>query len=142
MGIWADIKKRIVQFFRKEPLLEYEVTEYVFSDRQPLDGSSTISFFVNNPKPDVSVTRTFDSENQAVNWLMGNRDFKRMLFGNLFTSYKLVKRHSLLKNLLLFFQKIIEHIFQQLSVPMFWKRFNLSSPCFSVKMNGKKNDDT
>ncbi|HAI18302.1 MAG TPA: hypothetical protein DCM10_09915, partial [Xanthomarina gelatinilytica] len=86
MGIWATIKNRIVQFFRKEPPPEYEVTKYVFSDRQPLDGSSTISFFVNNPKPDVSVTRTFDSEDQAVNWLMDNRDFKRMLFGNVFPS--------------------------------------------------------
>jgi len=93
MGIWADIKNRIVQFFRKEPPLEYEVTEYVFSDRQPLDGSSTISFFVNNPKPDVSVTRTFDSEDQAVNWLMGNRDFKRMLFSNVFPSSNSVKYH-------------------------------------------------
>jgi hypothetical protein len=80
MGIMADIKNRIVQFFRNEPPLEYEVTEYVFSDRQPLDDSSNISFFVNNPKPDVSVTRTFDSENQAVNWLIENRDFKKMLF--------------------------------------------------------------
>ncbi len=62
MGILAGIKNRIVQFFRKEPAPEYEVTEYAFSDRHPLDDSSTISFFVKNTKPDVSVTRTFDNE--------------------------------------------------------------------------------
>ena len=91
MGIWVDIKNSIVHFFRKEPPPQYEVTEYVFSDRQPLDGSSTISFFINNLEPDVSVTRTFDSEDQAVNWLMNNQDFKRMLFSNLFSSSDSVK---------------------------------------------------
>ena len=94
MGIWVDIKNRIVQFFRKKPPAEYEVTEYVFSDRQPLDGSSTISFFVNNTKPDVSVTRTFESEDQAVDWLMDNPDFRRLLFGNILPLSGSVKYHT------------------------------------------------
>lgn len=63
----------------------------MFSDRQPIDGSSTISFFVNNPEPDISVTRTFESEDEAVNWLMDNQDFRKLLFDNIFPVASSVK---------------------------------------------------
>ena len=56
----------------------------MFSDKQRIDGKSTVSFFVNNLEPDDSVTRTFESEDETVNWLMDNDDFPRMLFENLF----------------------------------------------------------
>ncbi len=93
MGIWTDIKNKIVQFFRKEPPPEYEVTKFVFSDRQPITGASKISFFVNNPEPEISVTRTFQSEDETVNWLMANNDFRGMFLSKLFPSSSSVKFH-------------------------------------------------
>ena len=67
---------------KKQP--EREWIPFVISDRQPIDGSSTISFFVNNPEPELSVTRTFSSEDEVVTWLMNNGDFRRMLLEKLF----------------------------------------------------------
>lgn len=98
MKLLASIIKKIKNLSQKEKQPEYEITEYVFSDRQRIDGSSTISFFVNNPEPDVSVTRTFESEDEAVNWLMDNRDFRRMLFGNIFPTSSSVKHHCGVKD--------------------------------------------
>ena len=89
----AAIRKKIKNLFQKAKRPEYEITEYVFSDRQRIDGSSTISFFVSNPEPDVSVTKTFENEDEAVNWLMANNDFRRMLFSNLFPFSDSVKYH-------------------------------------------------
>lgn len=93
MKLLAAISKKIKNLFQKEKQPEYEVTQYVISDRQRIDGSSTISFFVNNPEPDVSVTRTFESEDETVNWLMANNDFRRLLIGNVFPSSNSVKYH-------------------------------------------------
>jgi hypothetical protein len=67
MKLLTIITKKIKNLFQKKKQSEYEVTKYVFSDRQPIEGSSTISFFVNTPEPDISVTRTFESEDEAVN---------------------------------------------------------------------------
>lgn len=93
MKLLSEIRKKIKNLFQKEKQPEYEVTQFVISDRQRIDGSSTISFFVNNPEPDVSVTRTFESEDEAVNWLMSNNDFQRILFGNVFPSSNSVVHH-------------------------------------------------
>ncbi|EIJ37579.1 hypothetical protein JoomaDRAFT_0531 [Galbibacter orientalis DSM 19592] len=84
MKLLVKIKNKLIQLFQKKKQLEYETTQYVFSDRQRIDGSSTISFFVNNLEPEVSVTRTFKSVDETVNWLMDNNEFRRMLFSNLF----------------------------------------------------------
>ncbi len=78
--IWNNIKK----FFSKKKPPELELVPFVISDKQRIDGSSTISFFVNNPEPELSVTRTFSSEGEVVTWLMNNGDFRRMLFEKLF----------------------------------------------------------
>lgn len=78
--IWNNIKMLLAK--KKQP--EREWIPFVISDRQPIDGSSTISFFVNNSKPELSVTRTFSSEDEVVTWLMNNGDFRRMLFEKLF----------------------------------------------------------
>jgi hypothetical protein len=93
MKLLRVITKKIKNLFQRTKQPEYEVTKYVFSDRQRIDGSSTISFFVNNPEPDVSVTRTFESEDEAVNWLMSNNDFRRILFGNVFPFSNSVVHH-------------------------------------------------
>ena len=93
MKLLAAIRKKIKNLFQKAKRPEYEVMEYVFSDRQRIDGTYTISFFVNNPEPDLSVTKTFESEDEAVNWLMSNNDFRRMLFSNLFPKSNSVKHH-------------------------------------------------
>lgn len=90
----AIIRRKTKSLFQKEKQSEYEVTPYVISDRQQINSSSTISFFVNNPEPDVSVTKTFETEDEAVNWLMANNDFRNMLFGNLFPSSNSIKYHS------------------------------------------------
>lgn len=89
----AIIKHKLQKLFKKNERIEYEWMPYVISDRQPLNGPSTISFFVNNPEPDVSVTKTFESEDEVVKWLMANNDFRRMLFGNLFPASTTVKYH-------------------------------------------------
>lgn len=86
MKILRRIINKIKKKFPKEKLPEQEWIPFVISDRQPIDVSSTISFFVNNPEPELSVTKTFASEDEAVNWLMKNTDFRRMLFENLFPS--------------------------------------------------------
>lgn len=93
MKLLVKIKNKFKQFFQKPKQPEYEVTQYVISDRQCIEGSSTISFFVNNPEPEVSVTRTFESEDETVNWLMDNMDFRGMLFGSLFPASISVKHH-------------------------------------------------
>ena len=69
MKILARLKKTIRTFIQKEPPPEYEVTQFVISDRQPITGASKISFFVNNPQPGASVTRTFENEDDVKrNW--------------------------------------------------------------------------
>lgn len=93
MKLFATILNKIKLLFWKKEKPEYEITQFVISDRQRIDGSSTISFFVNNPEPDVSVTKTFESEDEVVNWLMANKDFRRMLFGNVFPSSNSVVHH-------------------------------------------------
>lgn len=93
MKLLARIKNKLKQLLQKEKKPEYEVTQYVFSDKQRIDGKSTVSFFVNNLEPDKSVTRTFESEDEAVNWLMDNDDFRRMLFENLFQTSNSVIFH-------------------------------------------------
>lgn len=93
MNLFATIRNKVKLLFQKKEKPEYEITQFVISDRQRIDGSSTISFFVNNPEPDVSVTRTFESEDEAVNWLMSNNDFRRMLFGNVFPTSNSVVHH-------------------------------------------------
>jgi len=93
MKILARLKESIQAFFQKEPPPEYEVTQFVISDRQPITGVSKISFFVNNPEPDASVTRTFENEDDVINWLMSNIDFKHMLFKNLFSTSSVI-HHS------------------------------------------------
>ena len=90
MKILARLQKTIKAFFQKEPPPEYEVTQFVISDRQPITGASKISFFVNNSEPDVSVTRTFENEDDVINWLMSNADFKHILFKNLFSSSSVI----------------------------------------------------
>lgn len=90
MKILARFKKTIKAFFQKEPPTEYEVTQFVISDRQPITGASKISFFVNNLEPDVSVTRTFENEDDVINWLMNNNSFKQMLFRKLFSSSSVI----------------------------------------------------
>ena len=90
MNILARLKKTIKAFFQKEPPPEYEVTQFVISDRQPITGASKISFFVNNPQPGASVTRTFENEDDVINWLMSNADFKHILFKNLFSSSSVI----------------------------------------------------
>ena len=78
MNILARLKKTIKVFFQKEPPPKYEVTQFVISERQPITGASKISFFVNNPQPGASVTRTFENEDDVINWLMSNADFKHI----------------------------------------------------------------
>ncbi|MEH6765823.1 MAG: hypothetical protein V7655_15060 [Aequorivita antarctica] len=90
MKILARLKEKIKAFFRKEPPPEYKITQFVISDRQPITGASKISFFVNNLEPDVSVTRTFENEEDVINWLMNNNDFKQMLFENLFSKTSVI----------------------------------------------------
>lgn len=90
MKILARLKKTIRTFIQKEPPPEYEVTQFVISDRQPITGASKISFFVNNPQPGASVTRTFENEDDVINWLMSNADFKHILFKNLFSSSSVI----------------------------------------------------
>ncbi|MFD2832945.1 hypothetical protein [Gramella sp. AN32] len=98
MKLFARFRNKFKKLFQKDKQPEYKVTQFVFSDRQRIDGKSTISFFVNNPKPDVSVTRTFESEDETVNWLMENDDFRRMLFQNLFRTSNSVKYHCGVKD--------------------------------------------
>jgi len=86
MKLLAAIINKVKQFYRQEDAPEYEITQFVFSDKQRIDGKSIVSFFVNNSEPDISVTRTFENEDEAVNWLMADNDFRRMLFGNIFPS--------------------------------------------------------
>lgn len=93
MKLLARIKNKLKQLLQKEKQPEYEVTQYAFSDKQHIDGKSTVSFFVYNLEPDKSVTRTFESEDEAVNWLMDNDDFRRMLFENLFQTSNSVIFH-------------------------------------------------
>ncbi|MDF0717063.1 hypothetical protein PY092_12950 [Muricauda sp. 334s03] len=90
MKILARLQKTIKAFFQKEPPLEYEVTQFVISDRQPITGASKISFFVNNSEPDVSVTRTFENENDVIDWLISNDNFKQMLYRKLFSSSSVI----------------------------------------------------
>lgn len=97
MKLLARIKNKLKQLLQKEKQPEYEVTQYVFSDKQRIDGKSTVSFFVNNREPDVSVTRTFESEDETVNWLMANNNFRRMLFDKIFPSSNAVKYHCGIK---------------------------------------------
>lgn len=79
--------------FQKDIQPKYEVTQYVISDKQRIDGKSSVSFFVNNLEPDVSVTRTFESEDETVNWLMSNTDFRRVLFSKVLPSSNSVQYH-------------------------------------------------
>ncbi|GAA4275714.1 MULTISPECIES: hypothetical protein [Flavobacteriaceae] len=97
MKLFARFRNKLKKLFQKNKQPEYEVTQFVFSDRQRIDDKSTISFFLNNPKPDVSVTRTFESEDATVNWLMDNNDFRKMLFENLFPASNSVKYHCGIK---------------------------------------------
>lgn len=90
MKILARLQKTIKAFFQKEPPPEYEVTQFVISDRQPITGASKISFFVNNSEPDVSVTRTFENENDVIDWLISNDNFKQMLYRKLFSSSSVI----------------------------------------------------
>lgn len=91
MKVLAIIRRKIKSLFQKAKQPEYEVTQYVISDRQCIDCSSTISFFVTNALPDVSVTKTFETEDETVNWLMANNDFRKMLFGKLLPESNSVK---------------------------------------------------
>lgn len=93
MKLFQTILNRIKKLFQKEDEAEYVVTQFIYSDKQPIDGKSRVSFFVNNPEPDVSVTRTFKDEDEAINWLMADTHFKIMLFENLFSESKLIKYH-------------------------------------------------
>lgn len=97
MKLLVKIKNKFKQLFQKEKQPEYEVTQYVFSDRQRIGGSSNISFFISNPEPEASVTSTFESEDETVNWLMDNNNFRNMLFSNLFPASNSVKHHCGLK---------------------------------------------
>lgn len=90
MKLFASIRNSIKAFFRKKPQPEYEVTEFVISDIRRIDGSSKISFFVNNSESDVSVTRTFENEDDVINWLMSNDNFKQMLYRKLFSSSSVI----------------------------------------------------
>lgn len=93
MKLLGIIRKKIKSLFQKEKQPEYVITQYVISDRQRIDGKSTVSFFVNNSEPDVSVTKTFETEDEIVNWLMANNDFRIMLFGKLFRESNSVEYH-------------------------------------------------
>lgn len=91
MKLLTVIRKKLKNLFQRTKQPEYEVTKYVFSDRQPIDGSPTISFFVSSLEPDISVTSTFESEDEAVNWLMDNPDFRKLLFDTIFPVSSSVK---------------------------------------------------
>lgn len=97
MKLLTKIKSKFKQLLQKEKKPEYGIMQYVYSDKRRIDGSSTISFFVNNSETEISVTRTFESEDETVNWLMANCDFRRMLLGNLFPASTSVKHYCAVK---------------------------------------------